>query len=145
MRIAFSLTILSALLIFSGCATTPIPAASAKETPPARVLAFQNKPNGPFGTLVITRDVGYLGGGCYNSVTLNGTLAARMDVGEKSTFTVPPGEILMRVGRDPEGKALCGTSQDEWTQRETSIKADETKYFRLSIDANGKADIQRSE
>jgi hypothetical protein len=56
-----------------------------------------------------------------------------------------PGEILLRAGRDPLGKGLCGLGQDEWTQRETVVHQGETKYFRLSIDQNGKTDIQRSE
>jgi len=43
------------------------------------------------------------------------------------------------------GKGLCGLGLDEWTQRETVVSQGETKYFRLSIDANGKTDIQRSE
>ncbi|MRW93739.1 hypothetical protein GJ699_27465 [Duganella sp. FT80W] len=101
--------------------------------------------SGTTGTLVVTRDTGFMGGGCYLSVSLNGTLAARLDVSEKSTFFVPQGEVLIRAGRDPEGKAFSSTNQDNWTQRETIIKAGETKYFRLSIDANGKPDIQRSE
>jgi hypothetical protein len=72
-------------------------------------------------------------------------LAARFDVGETAHFYVDPGEILLRVGRDPLGKGLCATGQDRWTQRETVIKSGETKYFRISTDANGKKDIERAE
>ena len=128
-----------------GCATTPLPASEAKAAPPARLLAFQTKTPGPSGTLVVTRDTGFSGGGCYYSLMINGTLAARLDVGERSTFHVAPGEILFRTGRDPEGKALCSIGQDDWTQRETLIRESETKYFRLLIDVNGKTDIQRSD
>jgi hypothetical protein len=41
---------------------------------------------------------GFLGGGCYLSFSLNGTHAARFDVGETAQFHVGPGEILMRSG-----------------------------------------------
>lgn len=132
-------------LVLTGCATTPVPAISAKEAPAERVLAFQSKPEGPSGKLIVTRDKGLLGGGCFYALSINGTVAARLDVGETSAFFVSPGEVLLRAGRDPQGKALCALSQDEWTQRETLIRNNETKYYRLSIDMNGKTDIQRSE
>jgi hypothetical protein len=118
---------------------------TAKQTPPERVLAFQSKPEGPSGKLTIIRDTGFVGGGCYYTISINGTLAARLDTGEKSTFFVPVGEVLLRAGRDPLGNALCSVGQDEWTQRETIISSHDEKYFRLSIDANGKTDIQRTE
>ncbi|MGV8921277.1 MAG: hypothetical protein ACOH2R_26460 [Pseudomonas sp.] len=128
-----------------GCATTPMPITEAEQAPAARLLSFQSKPDGQSGTLVITRDAGFLGAGCYYAVSINGTLAARLDVGEKSAFFLAPGEVLLRAGRDPQGNALCALGQDEWTQRETLIRNNEVKLFRLSIDANGKTDIQRAE
>lgn len=132
-------------LALTGCATTPVPATSAKQTPAERVLAFQTKPEGPSGKLIVTRDEGFLGGGCFYALSINGTVAARLDVGETSAFFVSPGEVLLRAGRDPQGKALCALGQDEWTQRETLVRDKETKYFRLSIDMNGKTDIQRAD
>lgn len=143
MRFMFSVAI--AAITLTGCATTPIPSTMAKPAPSERLLAFQEKPNGSSGMLTVTRDAGFLGGGCYYAVSINGTTAARLDVGEKSTFYVPAGEVILRAGRDPYGKALCGLGQDEWTQRETLLKAGEAKYFRMSIDANGKSDIQRAD
>lgn len=133
------------LLCLAACATTPVPLLKAKPAPTERLLAFQGKSAGPSGTLVVTRDAGFLGGGCYYALSLNGTLAARLDVGEQASFFIAPGEVLLRAGRDPMGKALCGLGKDEWTQRETVIHAGETKFFRLSIDANGKTDLQRAE
>ena len=67
-----------------------------------------------------------------------------------AVFTVTEkaaGELKLRLcaGRDPEGKGLCGIRQGEWTQRETTLKPGDLRYFRLSIDANGKPDIQRSD
>lgn len=133
------------ILTLAGCATTPVTIEAAKQAPVSRLLAFQEERQSTTAILVVTRDEGFLGGGCYYSVAINGTLAARLDVGETSRFYAEPGEVLLRAGRDPQGKGLCGVVQDEWTQRETILRPNETKYFRLSIDANGKTDIQRSE
>ena len=127
------------------CATTPVSSSAARQAPSARLLAFQERFSNTTATLIVTRDEGFLGGGCYYSLAINGTLAARLDVGETSRFYVEPGEIVLRVGRDPEGKGLCGVGQDEWTLRETLLRAGEFKYFRLSIDGNGKTDTQRSD
>jgi hypothetical protein len=138
---------ISAILIFGGCATatTPTPQSEAKQVPKDRLLAFQEKKAETTSTLVVTRDTGFIGGGCYHGFSINGTLAARMDAGETSRFFVPPGEILLRVGRDPDGKGLCATFQDQWTQRETVLRENEMKYFRLTTDANGRGDIQRAD
>lgn len=132
-------------LLFVGCATTPISPTSANQVPTERVLAFQQKTQNTTATLVVTRDEGFLGGGCYYAVLINGTLAARLDVGETCRFFLTPGEILLRSGRDPQGKGLCALGQDQWTQRETILRQNEIKFFRLSIDVNGKTDIQRAD
>lgn len=129
---------------FAGCATTPIPADSAKPVPPERLLAFQaGIADG--GTLVVTRDVGYLGSACFSGFWINGEFAARFGVGETAKFFVPEGEVLLRTGVDPQGGGLCGVSKDQWTQRETISRAGETRYFRLSSSPNGMPDVQRTE
>ena len=131
--------------ILAGCASEPTPATTAKAAPSNRLLAFQDSNAEHAGTLVVTRDTGFGGSGCFYAVSINGTLAARLDVGETSRFFVSPGEALLRVGRDPQGRGLCAFAKSEWTQRETVLRPDETKYFRLSIDANGKTDVERGE
>ena len=139
------LILLAASVLFVGCATTPIAPTVAKPAPNERILAFQQKNPSTTATLIVTRDEGFIVGGCYCSLFINGTLAARLDVGETSRFFLDPGDILLRVGRDPQGKGLCSAGQDYWTQRETILRPGEIKYFRLLIDANGATDIQRSE
>lgn len=129
----------------AGCATTPIPAAQAKLAPKERVVAFQEKNATNSATAVVTRDDGLLGSGCYYGFWINGVLAARFDVAETSSFFVEPGEHVLRVGIDPQGRGLCAAGSGNWTQRETILRANERKFFRLSIDQNGKADIERSE
>ncbi|MEQ1686716.1 MAG: hypothetical protein ABL916_23945 [Burkholderiaceae bacterium] len=133
------------LVALAGCATTPTGADRATAAIGDRLLAYQEKPQGPSGRIVVTRDSGFLGGQCFYAVSINGKLAARLAVGESATFYVEPGEILLRSSRDPMGRGLCSVMSEERTQRETIIRQDETKHFRLSIDANGKTDIQRAD
>ena len=132
-----------AALLLGGCATTPTPTADAKSAPADRVLAFQDRPVSDAATIVLTRDSGFLGGGCFYAFWISGTLAARLGPGETSRFLLKPGEHLLRSGRDPQGQGLCQIGQDEWTQRETILRSNEVKHFRLLIDLNGKTDIQR--
>ena len=146
----FSMTrlLLPALLLvflLGGCATTPVPISAAKQAAADRVLAFQTVTDNKTGTLTVIRDEGFIGSACYYAVHINGVLAARLDVAEFARFYVEPGEILLRAGRDPQGGGLCGVALDNWTQRETFLKPGEQKAFRLSIDSNGKLDIQRSD
>ncbi|MBL0711056.1 MAG: hypothetical protein JJV99_08600 [Colwellia sp.] len=110
-----------------------------------RVLAFQTAIGVKTAILTVVRDKGIIGSACYCAVYINRVLAARLDVSEFGQFYVEPGEVLLRVGWDPQGKGLCGLSADNWTQRETFLKPGEKKSFRLSIDQNAKLDIQRSD
>ena len=133
------------LTILSGCATTPVSINDAKQVPADRLLAFQTAGADKTAILTVIRDEGFLGSGCYYGLWINKTLAARVDVAEYAKFYVEPGETLLRIGRDPQGKGLCAVDQDNWTQRETILKAGVPKTFRMSIDVNGKVDISRAD
>ncbi len=137
-------TLLLALLL-GGCATTPVSMSAAKQVPADRLLAFQVATGDKTATVTVIRDEGFIGSGCYNAVHINGVLAARLDVAEFARFYVEPGEIVLRAGRDPQGAGSCGFASDNWTQRETLLKPGEQKFFRVSIDVNGKLDIMRSD
>lgn len=82
------LAIIAAAIAVSGCATSPTPLASASPAPRERVTAFQEQ-TPETGTLIITRDSGVIGGGCFYSVSINGKQAARLDTGETARFYVP--------------------------------------------------------
>lgn len=134
-----------ALSVLCGCATTPVSINDAKQVPADRLLAFQTADAAKTATLTVVRDEGFLGSGCYYGLWINKTLAARVDVAEYAKFYVEPGETLLRIGRDPQGNGLCAVDQDNWTQRETIMKAGDPKTFRMSIDVNGKLDISRAD
>lgn len=145
MRTQSKLALSACVFALVGCATTPPPTSEVRPVPQERLLAYQNQLGSTSASLVVTRDAGLVGSGCYYALSINGSLAARFDVSERAVFFLEPGEVLLRVGRDPLGKALCARGQDEWTQRETYLKGGETKYFRMSLDMNGKSDIQRAD
>lgn len=145
MKLIFEAILVLLLSFVSGCATTPVRHSDAIKAPQNRVLSYQDINDKTTSVVVITRDEGFLGSGCYCAVFINTILAARLNPAETVKFYVEPGEIVLKVGRDPQGKGLCALGQDEWTQRETILRPHETKYFRLTIDANGKTDIQRAD
>jgi len=145
MKLIFTTILMTLLFIVSGCATTPVKHFDAIKAPQDRVLSYQDINDKTTSAIVITRDEGFLGGGCYYAVLINTILAARLNPAETVKFYVEPGEVVLKAGRDPQGRGLCAVGQDEWTQRETILRPHETKYFRLTIDANGKTDIQRAD
>ena len=130
--------------LIAGCTTVtkPVPQSDTVQAPTDRLYAYQNRRNSTDATLIITRDQGF---GCYSAFYINDQLAARLDNAETATFYVTPGEILMRYGRDPEGKGLCGSMQGHWSTQETTLDANETKRFRLTIIRGGEFKIQRAE
>lgn len=139
------LFLIIASVVLAGCATTPPSLSEIRPAPKERLLAFQNKTEATSSKLVVTRDTGLVGGMCFYTLSINNVLAARLDTSETASFYLEPGELLLRVGTDSEGKGLCSFALDGWTQRETILRAGETKTFRMTIDASGKTDIQRSD
>ena len=141
----YLILIIPFLFLLSGCATTPIPISAAKQAPGDRVLAFNTYSSDKTSTLTVIRDEGSLGSGCYLALYINKVLAARLGAGEFARFYLEPGEVLLRVGLDPQGKGLCALGFDRWTQRETFLKPGEKKTFRMSWKVDGELDIQRSD
>ncbi len=132
-------------LALAGCATTPVLPSQATAVPHSRLYAFQEAATSDTGSLVVTRDHGFIGSACYYALFINDTLAARFGQSEAATFYVKPGEVLLKYGRDPKGRGLCGTDKDQWSTEETIVKPEQTKRFRLTIDANGRPVVQRAD
>lgn len=132
-------------VVLAGCATTPVPPSQATAVPDSRLYAFQQAATPDAASLVLTRDHGFIGSACYYALFINNTLAARFGQGEAATFYVKPSEVLLKYGRDPKGRGLCGTEKNQWSTKETIIKPEQTKHFRLTIDANGRPVVQRAD
>jgi hypothetical protein len=118
------------LSLVAGCATSPIPSSEADPVPPSRLFAFQNLSQGD-SALIVTRDKGFVGGGCNTTVNIDGRLAAEIGSGETAKFRVAPGEHIVSA-------SSCGSGLKE---RGTNIKAGSTKKFRISIDSSMSMDL----
>src|SRR5437660_10259688 len=80
------------VLLLSGCATTPTPVGEAKLVPQERVY-FKSAPSIPSAARAIfIRDQGFLGGGRYQHLFINGDLSASIDVGERLEWLRNPGD-----------------------------------------------------
>ena len=80
--------------LMSECSTTPVPFDQAKPVPGDRVLTYGKKPVTPYSTIQIARDTGFVGGGCFVAVHIDGRAVARIDTGEVVSLYVVPGEHL---------------------------------------------------
>ncbi|WP_157057128.1 hypothetical protein [Herbaspirillum autotrophicum] len=130
--------ILSSVILaaITGCATSPVPFDKATSAPIERVYALQSTPSSEYGTVIVTRDSGYLGGACYHGVYVNGNLVASLSPAEKAAFKVPVGEYLIGVG-NPGGKGLCSFNADYRREVSTTVRAGETKRFRFLSTQDG--------
>ena len=132
MRLLGLLAITSLLLV--GCSTTPIPSDQATPVPQSRLAAFQSKPSGQYGTLIVTRDSGFVGSACNTIVYIDGKKSAEIAQGETAKFYLPVGEVIIGVN----STAMCGGGLKE---RSLVMSADNTKKYRISIDTSMSMDL----
>ncbi|MFD2641868.1 hypothetical protein [Pseudomonas japonica] len=125
------------LAMLAGCATSPVPVSEATPAPADRVSGYQAPVQGG-GTIIVTRDSGFIGGGCYATVFLNGQPVAKLDPKEKASFSVPAGEWT--VGAALEGKALCGLNAQR-LEAEALVKSGQTKKYRVYTPTDGDVGI----
>lgn len=126
------------LALLAGCASSPVPLSQAVQAPAERVTAYQGAVSGG-GTILVTRDSGYQGGGCYATVFLNGAPVARLSPKEKAAFNVPAGEWMLGAGLD--GKALCGLNAER-LEEEVIVKPGQTKKYRIYTSADGDVGVK---
>ncbi|MCW3150116.1 3-isopropylmalate dehydratase [Stutzerimonas stutzeri] len=98
---------LISLLFLAGCSSWQPDPEDIEPVPAERVLAYQ-QPLENAGEVVVTRDFGWRGGGCYIAVLIDRELAARIHVGERVSFQVPAGARIVSIGTDPLDDTLCG-------------------------------------
>lgn len=121
----------AAALALAGCATHVPKPNQVRPVPSERALAFQSPSDGD-ASIIVTRDAGFVGGGCYAGLYLDGDLVAKMDTGERATLHVPAGRHI--IGTWSVGKALCGYREGE-DRRETdaTLKPSELRKYRILI------------
>ncbi|HBT3181719.1 TPA: hypothetical protein MBF34_004833 [Klebsiella aerogenes] len=133
-KIALVLT----LLTMTGCATEAVLPSQAKQTPSERLLKYQEQSKETKSVLIVVRDKGFLGSGCYTGVYLNDEKSAILNPGEKATFYLHSGE--WNVAIKGEGKMCIADSVP--VGRDINIKDGETKAVRLFTDPSGNVDVK---
>ncbi len=131
------------LLSMTACHTTPVSLEEASPTPSTRRLAFQDANHPGNSRVTVIRDTGVGVPECYVEIYVNETVAARIDTGEKVTFYLSPGPLLLGVGPDRQGQLLCGYDPGNSTQIKTTLGTNEEKVFRISFSAVGTIHLSR--
>ena len=126
------------IMATSGCATQAVLPSKAKEAPPERIYLFQNKTDQANASLIVVRDSGYLGSGCFTAVYINGKKAALLEPSEKAEFYLPAGGVSL--GMKGEGK-LC-ISDAVPSMRDFTLTPYSVKAVRLFADPSGNVDIK---
>jgi len=132
-----------ALIALAGCSTSQVPADKALQVPADRVLAYSSKPMAPYGTIVVTRDTGLIGGACFVGILVDGKFSARIDTGEAVSLYVPVGEHLIGLAGDEHSGGVCGWGELR-KEQSTSISTGQVKRFRIGGDTNTGLDIRPS-
>jgi len=129
MRLTLAFT---ALLSLAGCSSWQPDAEDIEPVPAERVLAYQ-QPLENAGEVVVTRDFGLRGGGCYIAVLIDRELAARIHVGEVVRFQVPAGTRIVSIGTDPLDDTLCGKLSLR-REKLAQVQAGQTLEYRVISD-----------
>lgn len=135
-----SILIALPLVLLAGCSSFRGNPEDIKPVPEDRLLAFQEEQeNG--AQIVVNRDFGMMGGGCYVAIEVDRKVAARIGVGEVATFQVPPGTRVVGITPDRMDNTLCGMGR---LLREVAVpvKAGETQYLRIVSQNKGGFDIR---
>lgn len=128
----------SMLTLLVGCSTSPVTLNEAISAPAARVTGYQAAVDGG-AKIVVIRDSGFSGGGCYATVFINGNPVARLNPKEKAEFNVSPGEWTL--GAALQGSGLCGLNSER-LETELSLKSGQTKTYRIYKPGDGDVGIK---
>lgn len=120
------------LLTLPGCSSWQADPAEVKAVPEERLRGYQ-APVANGGELVVTRDFGLRGGGCYVAVLVDRKIAARIHVGEQVRLHVPAGMRIVSIESDPEDDTLCGKGS-LLREKAARVETGETLHFRISAD-----------
>lgn len=132
----------------AGCVmpTKQPPEGQIVPVPNERLHLFQEAAPGS-GKVLVTRDVGMIGSGCYLGLLIDGQLAAKLDAGERATFNLPTGEHLLTVTW-VKGRGLCGAfySDESAAARRRSaeviVREGATKSYRIHTNTDGESTVE---
>ena len=123
---------LMSLLSLTACSSWQPDAEDIVPVPADRVLAYQ-QPVENSGEVVVTRDFGWRGGGCYIALMIDRELAARVHVGEVVRLQVPAGQRIVSIGTDPLDDTLCGKLRLR-REKLAQVEAGQTLEYRIIVD-----------
>ncbi|MBD8474881.1 3-isopropylmalate dehydratase [Pseudomonas sp. CFBP 8770] len=125
--------IMLAAASLSGCTSFRADSEHLKAVPAERLSAWQQTLS-PSSELVVDRDIGMLGGGCYVALLIDREPAALLAVGEVATFHLPPGEHIVGITTDKQGGLLCSKGR---LNRELRLQAQpgERQHLRIVSEA----------
>lgn len=128
------------LLALAGCSSFQAAPDKVAAVPSERLLAYQQPVEGS-GLIVVNRDLGMLGGGCYVAVLVDRQVAARIGMGEQARFHVPPGNRVVGIGIDEADDTLCGKGR---LRRELAVRVaeGESQHLRIISEAKSGFDIR---
>lgn len=128
------------LVLLAGCSSFRPDAEHITEVPGDRLLAYQDAQNNG-GKLVVNRDMGVMGGGCYVAIEVDRKLAARIGMAEVASFEVPAGTRVLGLTIDPLDDTLCGMGR---LHKELAVKVEpgSVQYFHVVSENTGGFDIR---
>ncbi|MDH4568461.1 3-isopropylmalate dehydratase [Pseudomonas sp. BN414] len=120
------------LLLLAGCSSYRAEPQHIAPVPADRLLAFQQPVEGG-GQIVVNRDMGGLGSGCYIAVHVDRQLAARIGIGEVASFQVPPGDRIVGIGIDETDDTLCAKGRLR-REKAAHVEVGQSEHFRIVSD-----------
>lgn len=120
------------LILLAGCSSYRAEPEHITQVPADRLLAFQEPVEGG-GQIVVNRDMGGLGSGCYIAVHVDRQLAARIGIGEVASFQVPPGDRIVGIGIDETDDTLCSKGQLR-REKAAHVEPGQSETFRIVSD-----------
>ncbi len=130
----------SLMLLLAGCSSFQPAAEHIRPVPAERLLAHQ-QPLQDAAEVWVQRDLGWLGGGCYVAVLINHQVAARIGVGERARFQLPPGRHRVGIGVDRQDDTLCGKGRLQ-REQQVQLSAGQRQDFRIVSEASSGFDIR---
>ena len=127
------------VFLLVGCSSFRADPEHVRPVPQDRLLAFQQGEAGS-ARIVVNRDFGVMGGGCYVAIEVDRQVAARIGVGEQASFQVKPGTHIVGITPDRMDDTLCGMGR---LLREVAVPAEagKTQHLRIISQNRGGFDI----
>ncbi len=127
----YSVLGLVVLISLSGCAaTTAVQPKDARFAPKDRIFRLENLSPASNATATFVRDVGFVAGGVYQHLFIDGVKSASLDPGERVEFVISPGEhIFGVVPTDPFGSTSINSIDQD-------LKLGRQYFYRIQTDGN---------